>query len=183
MILDQKLELMDDDQNPTESLNLEELKEALLTHICTENKAFFKSQQRDEAELNYNDRKEIASSILETSHSKFLQRFGMNLKKEHLKFFESQSYMNENEKCKVTESVKHICWNLEHHTTIIRNRRYAALLKLIRDKKYFSENEMRSRDPLLYEQLIGQYQSPAEKRANRRPDAKTDTLVDELITI
>lgn len=40
---------------------------------------------------------------------------------------------------------------------------------------------MRSRDPLLYEQLIGQYQTPAEKRADRRPDARTDTLVDVLL--
>lgn len=38
----------------------------------------------------YEERKEIAAELLNKSHSKFLQRFGMNLRKEHLKFFELQ---------------------------------------------------------------------------------------------
>lgn len=40
---------------------------------------------------------------------------------------------------------------------------------------------MKSRDPLLFEQLIGQYQSRDEKVARRRPNAQTDTLVDVLL--
>lgn len=174
------LEKMEQEDVGGEDLNLEDLKEALLTHICTENKAFFKSQQINEQELNYQERKEIATDMLGKSHSKFLQRFGMNIKKEHLKYFESQVY-DESEQEEVEDNLKHIHWNLDHHGSIVRNRRYAALVKLIKDKKYFSEGEMRSRDPLLYEQLIGQFQSPAEKRANRRPDPKTDTLVDVLL--
>lgn len=161
-------------------LNLDELKEALLTHICIENKAFFKSLQINDPELGYDERKEIASDLLSKSHSKFLQRFGMSLKRQHLHYFESQSY-NSIEQGEVQDSLKHINYNLSHHGSIVRNRRYSALVKLIKDKNFFSEGEMRSRDPLLYEQLIGQYQSPAEKRANRRPDPKTDTLVDVLL--
>lgn len=175
MILD-KMEV----SNNVRDLNLDDLKEALLTHICYENKAFFKSQQIDDPELKFDDRKEIAAEILQQSHSKFLQRFGMNMKAEHLRFFEQQSY-NSDEQLEVTENLKHISWNINHHGSIIRNRRYAALVKLIKEKKYFSEGEMKSRDPLLYEQLIGQYQSPAEKRANRRPDPSRDTLVDVLL--
>lgn len=160
--------------------NLDDLKQALLTHICTENKAFFKSQQTDEPDLNYDDRREIASDLLLKSHSKFLQRFGMNLKQEHLKYFESQSF-NSIEQGEVADSLKHIKYALSHHRSIVRNRRYSALVKLIKDKKYFSEAEMMCRDPLLFDQLIGQYISPAEKKANRRPDPRTDTLVDVLL--
>lgn len=174
------LERMEQDEIASEDQNLEELREALLTHLCTENKAFFRSQQINEPELSYADQREIASQLLNSSHSKFLQRFGMNLKKEHLKYFESRIY-DEREQSEVDNIKKHILWNLENHGTIVRNRRYAALVKLIKDKKYFCESEMMARDPLLYETLIGQYQTPDEKRANRRPDPKTDTLVDVLL--
>lgn len=40
---------------------------------------------------------------------------------------------------------------------------------------------MKTRDPLLFEQLIGQYQSRDEKVARRRPNPQTDTLVDVLL--
>lgn len=174
------LERMEHDDEDGGPLNLDGLKETLLTHICTENKAFFKHQQINEPEISYDERKGIALEILNKSHSKFLQRFGMNMKKEHLQFFELQSYQ-EPEQDEVNENIKSIRWNLDHHNIIVRNRRYAALVKLIKDKKYFSESEMKSRDPLLFEQLIGQYQSVDAKRANRRPDPKTDTLVDVLL--
>ncbi|NXL68303.1 CCD97 protein, partial [Chordeiles acutipennis] len=42
--------------------------------------------------------------------------------------------------------------------TRLRNRRYAALRQLIQDGEYFSEEEMRAREPLLYQHYIGQYQ-------------------------
>uniref|UniRef100_A0A803XNA2 Coiled-coil domain containing 97 n=2 Tax=Meleagris gallopavo TaxID=9103 RepID=A0A803XNA2_MELGA len=41
--------------------------------------------------------------------------------------------------------------------TRLRNRRYAALRQLIAGGEYFSEEEMRAREPLLYEHYIGQY--------------------------
>lgn len=175
------LEKMEQDNDSNHSLNLDDLKEALLNHICIENKAFFKSQQINEPEISYDERMEIALGILNQSPAKFLQRFGMNMRKEHLKYFESQSYSSSVQD-EVAESLKHVNWSLKHAPeAIVRNRRYAALVKLKKDKKYFSEGEMKSRDPLLFETLVGQYQSPAEKRANRRPDAKTDTLVDVLL--
>lgn len=174
------LERMEQDSDSKDALGLHDLKESLLTHICTENKAFFKSQQIDDPELDYEERKQIATEMLDQSRLKFLQRFGANLKKEHLKYFESEN-PNSTEHDEVKENLRQISWNLDHHGTIVRNRRYTALVKLIKDKKYFAEAEMKSRDPLLYEQLIGQYQSPEEKRANRRPDPTTDTLVDILL--
>lgn len=174
------LERMEQDQSNSNDINLDDLKEALLTHICTENKAFFKSQQIDEPELNYQERKRIALEILQKSHPRFLQRFGMNLKQEHLKYFESQTY-NSIDQSEVSESIKRIQYNLDHHESIVRNRRFVALKKLIKDNNYFSEGEMMSRDPLLFDELIGQFQSTAEKRANRRPDPSKDTLVDVLL--
>lgn len=46
--------------------------------------------------------------------------------------------------------------------TRLRNRRYAALRQLIAGGEYFSEEEMRAREPLLYEHYIGQYRDAEE---------------------
>lgn len=167
-------------RNSMDSMDLNDLKECLLVHICNENKAFFKSQQKDEPELEYEEKRQIASNLLSRSHLKFLQRFGFNMLKEHLRYFECNK-SDENESEEVNEYLKTIRHSIEHQGTSVKNRRYAAMIKLIDEGKYFSENEMKSRDPLLYEQLIGQYQSSAEKRANLRPNAATDTLVDILL--
>uniref|UniRef100_A0A668RJV4 CCD97-like C-terminal domain-containing protein n=2 Tax=Oreochromis aureus TaxID=47969 RepID=A0A668RJV4_OREAU len=46
--------------------------------------------------------------------------------------------------------------------TRVRNQRYAALRALQKDGQYFSEEQMRMREPLLYEQYIGQYLTDEE---------------------
>lgn len=174
------IKVSENSQNSMDSMDLDELKECLLVHICNENKAFFKSQQKDEPELEYEEKRQIASNLLNRSHLKFLQRFGFNMLKEHLRYFECNR-VDDNESEEVEDYLKSIKHAIEHQGTAVKNRRYAAMVKLIEEGKYFSENEMKSRDPLLYEQLIGQYQSSAEKRANLRPNAETDTLVDVLL--
>ncbi|MGH0166937.1 UNVERIFIED_CONTAM: hypothetical protein FKN15_051826 [Acipenser sinensis] len=66
--------------------------------------------------------------------------------------------------------------------TRIRNKRFAALQKLIQGGEYFSEDCMRSRDPLLYEQCIGQYLTDEEvlergSRAGSEPGSLADLLL------
>lgn len=100
-----------------EAFNSDEMKEALLTHICTENKAFFKHLQIDDPLLTYDERKQICSEILASSHSKFLRRFGMNLKLEHLQYFESQ-LCGETDTEEIESLIKHITWSLQHQGTV-----------------------------------------------------------------
>ncbi|KAG5675840.1 hypothetical protein PVAND_005710 [Polypedilum vanderplanki] len=178
MILDK----MDIKEEENSDINLDELKESLINHICVENKAFFKSQQKNEDEINFDERKQIVENLLNSSYTRFLSRFGMNVKKEHLKFFELNSHKCNNEqKEMILEQIKTLAYNLDHQKILVKNRRYCAMIKLIKEKHYFSESEMKQRDPLLFEQLIGQYLTGEEKRARRRPDAKCDTLVDILL--
>lgn len=157
-------------------VNLHELKDALLDYVCTDQKSFFKSQQIGDNDLTYTDKRNIAGELLEKSPAVFLQRFGVNIKAEHLRFFELQKF-SDHQQDLVKEHLKHLCKN---EGIVIKNRRYAALLELIKQKKYFSDNEMMAREPLLYENLIGQYLSAAEKLKSRRPNPKTDTLLDVL---
>lgn len=163
------MEIQDD------SVNLDELKEALLTHICNQDRAFIKSQQIDEPELKFDEKLEIVTNLLNDSHLKFLHRFGSHLRRDHLKYFDCPN------NSEITESLKIIRHDMDHQNVRVKNRRYAAMLKMLQDDDYFSIDEMRHRDPLLYEQYVGQYETPEEKRANLRPNAETDTLVDILL--
>lgn len=44
-----------------------------------------------------------------------------------------------------------------------KNRRYAALQKLVDTSDYFTEEEMQRRNPILFDQLIGKFQTKEEK--------------------
>lgn len=155
-------------------MNLDELREALLTHICNQDRAFIKSQQIDEPELKFDEKFKILENLLQDSHLKFLQRFGCHLRKDHLKYFECP----DNEICEYLRIIEH---EMDHQSVRVKNRRYAVMLKMLQGDEYFSLIEMRSREPLLYEQYVGQYESPEEKRAHLRPNSETDTLVDVLL--
>lgn len=81
----------------------------------------------------------------------------------------------------ITEQVKDILWNLDHRQLVTRNRRYACMLKMIEEENsYFSEEEMIRRDPELYEEIVGQYLSIAEKQARRFDPRNCDSLVEIL---
>lgn len=154
-------------------MNLDELKEALLTHICNQGRAFI-SQQIGDPELKFDEKFKILENLLDDSHLKFLRRYGSHLRKDHLKYFESA----DNDICECLKFIEH---EMDHQNVKVKNRRYAAMLKMLQKDEYFSLIEMRSREPLLYEQYVGQYETPEEKRAHLRPNSETDTLVEVLL--
>lgn len=55
------------------------------------------------------------------------------------------------------------------------------MTQLIEEGSYFSETEMKSRNPLLYENLVGQYLTPEEKENNDRVDTSNITFVNLLL--
>ena len=163
-----------------DGLDLDELKDSLLNSICENDKAYIKSQQIDDPEISIQEKYRILNEILlNKPHSQFLSRYRHIIQPQHLEYFESKNYEGE-EHYLVQHYVTEIRSANENRSQLIKNRRYCCLLKLIHDKNYFSPSEMMGREPLLYDQLIGKYQTEAEKKACRRPDAKTDTLVDIL---
>lgn len=154
-------------ETTNEMLNL---KNDLINFIAEDNRAFFKSQQIDDDELTVIDRKKILNEILLKSHLTFLSRFGPYLKKEHIQYFEQHNqslegnyeidyYLNQLKKGNSSKNIK--------------NRRYEAMKKMIKDGSYFGEVEMMIREPFLYEQLVGQYLTVNERHARDRlqPDA------------
>ncbi|XP_066599689.1 coiled-coil domain-containing protein 97 [Prorops nasuta] len=76
----------------------------------------------------------------------------------------------------------HFCFNKSTRQIDIKNKRYAALKLLIEKREYFSETEMRKRNPLLYDHLIGQYLTIEEKQAIENIDISKSSFLDILMT-
>ncbi|XP_056144245.1 coiled-coil domain-containing protein 97 [Lampris incognitus] len=113
-----------------------------------------KSQQIGEAELTLAQRREELLQQFRSKPLVFLERYQAHLKPQHLAAF---SHVSSDPRA------QHYCQVIQRRAigrtdrTRVRNQRYAALRALQREGQYFSEEQMRIREPLLYEQYIGQY--------------------------
>lgn len=135
-------------------------RDKILTHLMNNDEIIFKQQQRGEADLTKDEKFQIAADIFEKNKVTFLTRFGKYLDEDHLKFFT----LFENEDLNIIIRDLLNDYSKKGHHLLVRNRRYEALNRLKQNSTYFSEIEMMKRNPLLYEQLIGQYLSEDEKR-------------------
>ncbi|KAG7262793.1 hypothetical protein CRUP_025359 [Coryphaenoides rupestris] len=114
-----------------------------------------KSQQVGDADLTLEQRREELLHQYKSRPLVFLERYQAHLKPQHLAAF---SHLASDARA------QHYCRVIQRRPggghadrTRVRNHRYAALRALQREGQYFSEEQMRSREPLLYEQYIGQY--------------------------
>lgn len=120
-----------------------------------------KNQQRDEPDLTDNEKFYHLQELLNRSPGKFLMKYGALLLEHHLTYFKKY---NDYE---ITFRVRELQKNLSDSSRelVRRNRRYEYLKKLMDEGVYFSEKEMRQREPLLYEYYIGQYLTADEREA------------------
>ncbi|XP_038641916.1 coiled-coil domain-containing protein 97 isoform X2 [Scyliorhinus canicula] len=140
----------------------EEAMEASLNsmfHAIASSKAQIKSQQMDEPDLVYDQKLDIIKDLFWCKPVVFLERFHKIIKEEHLICFnhlagnyEVTFYCKEIRKSSMKKTAR----------TNVRNKRFAALQQLIKDGEYFSDEQMRTRDPLLYEQYIRQHMTEEE---------------------
>ncbi|KAF7405701.1 hypothetical protein HZH68_005070 [Vespula germanica] len=154
------------------------LEDELLNYLA-ESDANFKSQQKDDPELTFEEKRTIASNLLQRSHCLFLAKFGHYLLEEHLKYFDSAKDKNYEISYHINRLHRH--FNNSIRQRDIKNRRYEALKKLIKEGEYFSECEMMKRNPLLYEQLVGQYLTKKQKETRDNIDMKSTTFVHLLM--
>ncbi|XP_035510584.1 coiled-coil domain-containing protein 97 [Morone saxatilis] len=118
-----------------------------------------KSQQIGEAELSLEERREELLHQYSSRPLVFLERYHAYLKPPNLSAFAHVcSDPRVQHYSKVIQRRAAACTN----RTRVRNQRYAALRALQREGQYFSEEQMRMREPLLYEQYIGQYLTDEE---------------------
>lgn len=159
------------------------LKAEMLDHLA-KSKAFFKSEQKNDPELSFDEKRNVASSLLMKNPSQFLSRFGHFLKKEHLDYFTKLSENN----YELSFHINRLCRNFQLTSKgktkmeiDVKNRRFEALKSLVDKGQYFSETEMMKRNPLLYEHLIGRYLTEDEKKARDNIDTENITFVNLLM--
>lgn len=173
-------EIIDNSKNISKE---DSLRNEMLDHLA-KSKAFFKSQHKDDPELSIEEKRNVASNLLEKSYSQFLARFGHFLRREHLSFFEKFSD-NDYEisfYLKRLERKFQKTWKGKTKLEIdVKNRRFEALKSLVEKGEYFSETEMMKRNPLLYDHLVGRYLTEDEKKVRDNIDTQNITFVNLLM--
>jgi hypothetical protein len=157
----------------------------------------FKTLRLDEVELATEEKLAKMEQVLQTDPGLFLSKWGSNLGQDALKQFKSiqdnyevdylldsllyQEAMDESEpmeECSIFENrrprkPKSVL------NTLIKNRRYAYLKQYLRHSDYFSEESMQLREPILYDQFIGQH---IPMREREQPFSNTTSLVDRILS-
>lgn len=152
----------------------DEMKTEMIDRIA-ETDAHFRHQQRGEPDLRHEEKATIALEILNKSPAKFLERFSKFLTKEDVSYFENMKgdYVVD---FYLEEIYKRID---KRDKNTVKNRRYQAMEELMDGGEYFSENEMKWRNPLLFEQMVGQYETIAEQDAREinKKDLKFSSIL------
>ncbi|KAL1769555.1 coiled-coil domain-containing protein 97 [Sigmodon hispidus] len=122
------------------------------------------SQQQGEPDLTEQEKVAILSQLYHEKPLVFLERFRTVLREEHLACF---GHLRGDHRADFycAEVARQGTARPRALRTRLRNRRYAALRELIQGGEYFSDEQMRFRAPLLYEQYIGQYLTQEELSA------------------
>lgn len=107
-----------------------------------------------------------------------MHRFGRFLQLSDLKYFQDAG-MNSYE---VNFYLKEIEQQCKHYAQIVKNRRFSAMQQLEIAGEYFSESEMKSREPLLYDQMVGQFLTEEEQQQKEaasidRSDLRFSTIL------
>ncbi|OXA57524.1 coiled-coil domain-containing protein 97 isoform X2 [Folsomia candida] len=119
-----------------------------------------KNQQKTETDLTNEEKFDALREKFVLSPLTFLTSFGKH-------FTQSNQFqcLRDIQDEGVETYLKLLDRNLSGAKLRLKNRRYAALQKLVDTTDYFTEEEMQRRNPILFDQLIGKFQSKEEKEA------------------
>ncbi|XP_035433432.2 coiled-coil domain-containing protein 97 [Spodoptera frugiperda] len=143
-------------------------------------KISFKNAHVNESEVRTSEKIKMACEIYKRSPTDFLLQFGKYLAPHHVGYFENlQSCADDSYR----ECIKHLKTYHSEKSKYkrVRNRRYIALQKLQNETDYFSEKQMMYRNPLLYEQLVGQYLTDEEIRERDGVDNENLTFLSMIL--
>lgn len=146
-------------------------------------KVSFKIPHVNEGDLKTKDKLAMAYNLYKQSPLSFLSQYGKYLVPHHMTFFDNLPIPTDTEGELLRKCIEDL--KIYHSDDVsrkrIRNRRYRALQKLQTESDYFSEKEMMFRNPLLYEQLVGQYLTDEEIQERDGADAENLTLVKMIL--
>lgn len=138
-------------------------------------KLSFRNSHINESEIRTADKIRTAYEIYSRSPVEFLTQFGKYLTQTHVEYFEKLNNQTDSFR-KCVKQLKDYHSDASRHKRV-RNRRYKALQKLKDETDYFSEKQMMFRNPLLYEQLVGQYLTDEEIKERDSADNQNITFL------
>ena len=146
--------------------------------LSSNDKIIFKSEKQDTGPLNINDKYNIAKTLFARSPGLFLEHFYRYLTYEthaiHFESLGSDDFM-----------VLHYLQKLKNlgNKVVLKNRRFKKLNQLLSEGKYFSHEQMKTRQPLLYERYIGTVISDKsqEEKLGRCYDSFSGFLMNNLL--
>jgi len=152
---------------------------ATILEVAAASQGFFRHQQIGEPDLTTQEKRKIATDLLDHKPAVFLSRFGKYLSEIHLDYFEKDSDQYEISFF-LREARQQQCKYVSHHRK--KNRRFTAMQKMISaGDEHFSEESMRQRNPLLYQQLVRRHQTEEERALLERPDMTNCSLSNIII--
>ncbi|CAG8551769.1 12559_t:CDS:2 [Dentiscutata heterogama] len=150
---------------------------------------YFKTLRANEVEQNDDEKLRIMRQTLDDP-ALFLSKWGKFLEKEQLmKFdrlrddYEVNWHLNNLQSKTSSSSTLAASRNINptaRHNKQILNRRYKYLITKLDDTSYFSDEAMEHREPLLYEDYVGQYTTQEERYP---PFADNVDLVDRIFDL
>ncbi|XP_047650155.1 coiled-coil domain-containing protein 97 isoform X1 [Phacochoerus africanus] len=148
----------------TDSPDVENAAVSAMLHAVAASRLPVCSQQQGEPDLTEQEKVAILGQLYHEKPLVFLERFRTGLREEHLACF---GHLRGDHRADFycAEVARQGAARPRTLRTRLRNRRYAALRELIQGGEYFSDEQMRFRAPLLYEQYIGQYLTQEELSA------------------
>lgn len=130
----------------------------IVSFITSQKDAFFKSQQRDEADLSNDEKTAIVRKLFESDLSLFLYRYGKYLNENQLNF--TLDCVTGTNKDDIIMQIEELKKKERMKQSTVKNRRYNALQKMLQeDSTYFSNTEMQSRCPYQFEQMVSVYKN------------------------
>ncbi|XP_053612297.1 coiled-coil domain-containing protein 97 [Plodia interpunctella] len=141
----------------------------------------FKNSRINEGEVRTAEKINMAFQLYQKSPLDFLLQFGKYLAPQHLKYFEELHLPGDSTRFQEYILELKVYHSEESKHKRVRNRRYKALQKMQSESDYFSEKQMMYRNPLLYEQLIGQYLSDDEIRERDGIDTENITFLNMIL--
>ena len=165
-------------RSPENSLNSDLVNDIIRTVSLSD--GFFKHQQIGEADLTTDEKSKISSELLTSKPAVFLSRYGKFLSEEQIEYFDQLKTSNYEVEYLVNQTRQGQCRFIKQNK--VKNRRYAALKKMLdNNDDYFGETEMKARNPLLYDQLIGTFLTREEKEDAARPDMTNCSLTNIIL--
>ncbi|CAF1036575.1 unnamed protein product [Didymodactylos carnosus] len=146
---------------------------SMFDRICTSN-AVIKSQQRNEPDLTLDEKYSLLNELYLSSPSKFLYRYGLYLNAEDLKSNFNETIVSASDES-IQVYIQELLSTINKRKKVAANRRYVYMQQLLKQGVYFSDEEMKTREPLLFEQLIEHY---SDKKSTRKPTSTTGVLSD-----